>query len=54
MDPEKLDLKRAVAPEKDAKVYIVFSVIWTLGANLHDDYRKTFSRFMKDQIIKID
>ena len=33
MDPEKLDFKRAVSPEKDIKVYVIFSIVWSLGAN---------------------
>lgn len=56
MDPEsnKVDLKRAVSPEKDVKVYVIFSIIWSLGANLYDDSRKAFNRFMKSRITEID
>ena len=56
MDPEnnKVDLKRAVSPENDVKVYTIFSIIWSLGANLYDDSRKAFNRFIKSRIIEID
>jgi len=39
---EKLK-KTAVYPEKMVLTYIVFSLIWSLGANLHDTSRKKFS-----------
>jgi dynein heavy chain len=39
---EKLK-KTAVYPEKMVLTYIVFSLIWSLGANLHDSSRKKFS-----------
>ena len=56
MDPEneKVDLKRAVSPENDVKVYTMFSIIWSLGANLFDNSRKAFNRFIKSRIIEID
>lgn len=54
MDPEKLDFRRAVSPEKDIKVYVVFSLVWSLGANLFDDSRKIFNRFMKSRITEMD
>jgi len=45
LNPDTLDkLKRnAVYPEKLVMTYIVFSLIWSLGANLHDTSRKKFS-----------
>lgn len=54
MDPEKVDFKRAVSPEKDVKVYTIFAIIWSLGANLFDDSRRNFNRFMKSRINEID
>ena len=54
MDPEKLDFKRAVSPEKDIKVYVIFSIVWSLGANIFDDNRKMFNRFMKSRITEMD
>ena len=54
MDPEKTDFKRAVSPEKDVRVFVIFSIVWSLGANIFDDMRKVFNRFMKSRITEID
>lgn len=54
MDSDKIDLKRAVSPEKEVKVFCIFAIIWSLGANLFDDSRKGFNRFMKSRIAEID
>jgi dynein heavy chain, axonemal len=49
---EKLK-KTAVYPEKMVLTYIVFSLIWSLGANLHDTSRKKFSDSIKAEIMNI-
>jgi len=49
---EKLK-KTAVYPEKMVLTYIVFSLIWSLGANLHDTSRKKFSDSIKAEILNI-
>lgn len=49
---EKLK-KTAVYPEKIVLTYIVFSLIWSLGANLHDSSRKKFSETIKADILNI-
>jgi dynein heavy chain len=46
---EKLK-KNAVYPEKIVLTYVVFSLIWSLGANLHDSSRKKFSDAFKNEI----
>lgn len=53
MDPEKIDFTRAVAPDKDVKAFVIFSLVWSLGANISDNTRKLFNRFMKSQIADI-
>ena len=49
---EKLK-KTAVYPDKIVLTYVVFSLIWSLGANLHDSSRKKFSEALKNEIIPI-
>ena len=49
---EKLK-KTAVYPDKIVLTYIVFSLIWSLGANLHDTSRKKFSDSIKAEIMNI-
>jgi dynein heavy chain len=49
---EKLK-KTAVYPEKMVLTYIVFSLIWSLGGNLHDTARKKFSDKIKAEIFNI-
>jgi dynein heavy chain len=49
---EKLK-KTAVYPEKMVLTYIAFSLIWSLGANLHDSSRKKFSETIKAEILNI-
>ena len=44
---ENLDLKKVVSPDKVVMVYLTFSIIWSLGANLYDTSRKNFHRFLK-------
>jgi hypothetical protein len=55
LNPDTLDkLKRtAVYPEKLIMTYIVFSLIWSLGGNLHDSSRKKFSDAIKQEIFLI-
>lgn len=44
LNPEVIDLKKiTIYPEKVVNTYLVFSLIWSLGANLHDNSRKRFS-----------
>ena len=51
LNPEVLDLKKiTIYPEKVVMTYLVFSVIWSLGANLHDNSRKRFSQAFKQEI----
>jgi len=33
--------------------YLVFSIIWSLGANLHDNSRKTFSQAFRQEVMQI-
>lgn len=47
---ENLDLKKVVSPDKVVMVYLIFSLIWSLGANLYDASRKNFHRFLKFKI----
>lgn len=48
LNPEVLDLKKiAIYPEKVVLTYLAFSLIWSLGANLHDASRKKFSQVFK-------
>ena len=55
MNPETLEKlkKTAVYPEKIVMTYIVFSLIWSLGGNLHDSSRRKFSDALKIEILKI-
>lgn len=55
MNPAELDKlkKTSVYPEKDVMTYIVFSIIWSLGGNLHDSSRRKFSDALKVEIMKI-
>lgn len=55
MHPETLEKlkKTAVYPEKIVMTYIVFSLIWSLGGNLHDSSRRKFSDALKIEILKI-
>ena len=55
MNEETLDKlkKAALFPEKVVLTYIIFSLIWSLGANLHDSSRKRFSEALKNEIIPI-
>ena len=51
LNPEVIDLKKiTVFPEKVVMTYLVFSLIWTLGANLHDSSRKRFSQAFKMEV----
>jgi len=44
LNPEVLDIKKiTIYPEKVVLTYLVFSLIWSIGANLHDNSRKIFS-----------
>ena len=41
LNPEVLDIKKiTIYPEKIVLTYLVFSLIWSIGANLHDNSRK--------------
>lgn len=55
LNPEVLDLKKAqlIYPEKIVLTYLVFSLIWSLGANLHDNSRKTFSQAFRTEVVSI-
>lgn len=47
-------LKRtAQFPDKIVQTFIIFSLIWSLGANLHDSSRKRFSDALKMEILPI-
>jgi dynein heavy chain len=37
-------------PEKAVWTYVSFSIIWSLGANLHDDCRQMFGEIVRGQI----
>ena len=45
-----LDLKKAVLPNpvKAVCTYMTFCIVWSLGANLHDDSRATFASALHD------
>jgi dynein heavy chain len=50
-----LDLKKASTltnPDKAMMTYVSFSLIWSLGANIHDETRGKFSENFKLQIRK--
>ena len=54
LNPEVLDIKKiTIYPEKVVLTYLVFSLIWSIGANLHDNSRKIFSIAFKNEIVKI-
>jgi len=40
-------------PDRMVQTYVVFSLIWSLGANIHDDSRKIFSRAFVDDVASI-
>lgn len=40
-------------PEKTVFTYVSFSIIWSLGANLHDSSRAIFGEFMRGQIRQV-
>lgn len=40
-------------PEKIVMTYLVFSLIWSLGANLHDSSRKIFSSYFRSEVQQI-
>ena len=44
-DPEKVE-----DPVKVIATYVAFSVIWSLGANLHDSSRIIFGSYLKNEI----
>jgi len=37
-------------PEKAVWTYVAFSIVWSLGANLHEDTRNMFGEFLRGQI----
>lgn len=45
--------KSTINPEKTVTSFVVFSLIWSLGANIHDSSRKKFSDHFKSEIIPI-
>lgn len=50
-DAIQLDNKDKVPnPEKTVFVYVSFSLIWSLGANLHDSSRPMFGEFLRGQM----
>mmetsp|Transcript_44398 Transcript_44398/g.32454 ORF Transcript_44398/g.32454 Transcript_44398/m.32454 type:complete len:188 (-) Transcript_44398:1705-2268(-) len=53
LDPETLDLKKAqlIYPEKVVLTYMVFSLIWSLGANIHDSSRRSFAQHFRSEIV---
>lgn len=53
LDPDKVELKKAAAPEKIVVVYFIFAFIWSFGANLQDDYRPKFNRFLRLKIASL-
>jgi len=51
----KLDDKdRFVFPHKTIMNYIAFSIIWSFGANIHDNSRKAFQTFFRQAMETID
>lgn len=34
-------------PEKAVWTYVAFSIVWSLGANLHEDTRNMFGEFLR-------
>ena len=46
------DEKTVPYPEKVVVTYIAFSIIWSLGANLHDKSRSLFGGYFKGEIGK--
>jgi hypothetical protein len=41
-------------PEKPIMNYIGFALIWSLGANIHEDHRKKFQQILRDGMNMID
>ena len=37
-------------PEKTVFTYVAFSIVWSIGANLHDSSRSMFGEFLRQQI----
>lgn len=35
------------------QTYVVFSLIWSVGANIHDDSRKNFARVFKAEVASV-
>jgi len=54
-NPERLDMKKQSMPypEKIVMVYLGFSLIWSLAANLHDESRRTFNKHFKTEILTL-
>jgi dynein heavy chain len=50
VNPEVLQKKRPEDAELLVKLYLIFSVIWSLGANLNDNSRAKFDRQMRFNI----
>ncbi|MCQ2815624.1 MAG: AAA family ATPase [archaeon] len=43
-------IKPEAKPETFIKYYLAFSIIWSLGANISDEYRKAFSTIFKKEL----
>mmetsp|Transcript_17277 Transcript_17277/g.12259 ORF Transcript_17277/g.12259 Transcript_17277/m.12259 type:complete len:565 (+) Transcript_17277:2768-4462(+) len=55
LDKDNINLdnkEKILQPEKVIYTYVAFSVIWSLGANLHDDSRSLFSEYFKQEMQK--
>jgi len=53
LNKERIQLdnqEKCPQPEKAVWTYVSFSIIWSLGANLHDDCRQMFGEFVRGQI----
>ena len=53
LDQEKINLNnsdKVPYPEKTVFTYVGFSIVWSLGANLHDSSRAMFGEFLRGQM----
>lgn len=53
LNKERINLEnreKVPNPEKTVFTYLSFSIIWSLGANLHDTSRPVFGEFLRTQM----
>jgi len=53
LNKEKINLEnrdKVPNPDKTVFTYLSFSIVWSLGANLHDSSRALFGEFLRNQM----